>query len=146
MCQDFAHIMIALARHVRDSLPLRERLRASARRNARDRSTDGATHAWVEALLPGLGWVGFDPTNNLVAGERHIRTAIGRDYADVPPTKGIFKGNAASELAVSVRVAPSDAPPPPDADLRAPVDWIAAAAPVELALDDVSAQQQQQQQ
>ena len=47
-----------------------------------------ATHAWVEAFLPPLGWVGFDPTNCLLAGERHIRTAIGRDYADVPPDPG----------------------------------------------------------
>jgi len=84
-----------------------------------DRSSEGATHAWVEALLPGLGWVGFDPTNNLLAAERHIRTAIGRDYADVPPTRGVFKGKAASDLTVSVRVAPSDAPPPPEAEMNA---------------------------
>jgi transglutaminase-like putative cysteine protease len=78
------------------------------RPNHQDRSAEGATHAWVEALLPGgLGWVGFDPTNNLLAGDRHIRTAIGRDYADVPPTKGIFKGKVASELTVSVQVAPA---------------------------------------
>ena len=56
------------------------------------RSSVDATHAWVEALLPELGWVGFDPTNNLIAGDRHIRVAIGRDYADVPPTRGVFKG------------------------------------------------------
>ena len=72
----------------------------------RSRSADGATHAWVEAWLPELGWVGFDPTNNVVAGERHIRVAIGRDYADVPPTRGVFKGVSAvrSELAVAVSV------------------------------------------
>ena len=70
-----------------------------------DRSVDGATHAWVEALLPDLGWVGFDPTNNRIADDRHIRVAIGRDYADVPPTKGVFKGVSAvrSELAVAVK-------------------------------------------
>jgi transglutaminase-like putative cysteine protease len=124
--------------------PREEKIRED---KVRERSSaDGATHAWVEALLPNLGWVGFDPTSNLLAGTRHIRTAIGRDYADVPPTKGIFKGDAASELAVSVRVAPSDAPPPPDADLRATPDWISATAPVDLALEEVSAQQQQQQQ
>ena len=107
----------------------------------KDRSTEGASHAWVEALLPGLGWVGFDPTNNLIAGERHIRTAIGRDYADVPPTRGVFKGKAASELKVAVRVAPSDAPPPPEADLNAPPQW----EPVtEVEPYDVQQQQQQQ--
>ena len=73
-----------------------------------DTSADGATHAWVEALLPGLGWVGFDPTNNVVAGTRHIRVAIGRDYADVPPTKGVFRGRSANELAVAVQVALAD--------------------------------------
>ena len=142
VCQDFAHIMIALARHVK--IPCRY---VSGYLHPReDRSSDGATHAWVEALVPGLGWVGFDPTSNMLSGTRHIRTAIGRDYADVPPTKGIFKGDADSELAVSVRVAPSDAPPPPDADLRGPVDWVAASsAPAETPLDEVHAQQQQQQ-
>jgi len=60
--------------------------------------------------LPGLSWVGFDPTNNLVAGDRHIRVAIGRDYADVPPTRGVFKGEAKSELSVAVQVLPSSAP------------------------------------
>jgi transglutaminase-like putative cysteine protease len=53
--------------------------------------------------------VGFDPTNNLIAGNRHVRVAIGRDYADVPPTRGVYKGTSTvnSELAVSVRVGPA---------------------------------------
>jgi transglutaminase-like putative cysteine protease len=110
-----------------------------------DRSPEGASHAWVEALLPGLGWVGFDPTNNVIAGERHIRTAIGRDYADVPPTKGIFKGKSESQLTVSVRVAPSDAPPPPEEALAPPEEWQAAIAAAEEA-DQLLQQQQQQQQ
>ena len=72
-----------------------------------NRSADGATHAWVEALIPGLGWVGFDPTNNTLTNERHVRVAIGRDYFDVPPTRGVFRGKAESEMAVSVRITPS---------------------------------------
>ena len=127
VCQDFAHIMIALVRHVR--IPCRYVSGyVYPRSETHDRSPEGATHAWVEALLPGFGWVGFDPTNNLIAGERHIRTAIGRDYADVPPTKGIFKGKSESQLTVSVRVAPSDAPPPPEEVLAAPEEWQAAIA------------------
>lgn len=112
VCQDFSHIFITIARQF--GIPCRY---VSGylfhRTDAHDRSQVDATHAWVEALLPGLGWVGFDPTNDLIAQERHIRTAIGRDYADVPPTRGIFKGKAQteSELTVSVRVAPSNAPP-----------------------------------
>jgi transglutaminase-like putative cysteine protease len=54
--------------------------------------------------------VGFDPTNNILAADRHIRAAVGRDYADVPPTRGTLKGDAASELAVAVSVSPASAP------------------------------------
>ena len=57
-----------------------------------------------------MGWVGFDPTNNILAGERHIRAALGRDYADVPPTRGTLKGDAETELAVAVAVEPTSAP------------------------------------
>jgi transglutaminase-like putative cysteine protease len=142
VCQDFAHIMTALVRHVK--IPCRYVSGYMYPRSARqDRSPEGATHAWVEALLPGLGWVGFDPTNNVLAGDRHIRTAIGRDYADVPPTKGIFKGTTESQLTVSVQVSPSKAPPPPEADILAiPSEWEAAA----IAAATEAEQQQQQQQ
>jgi transglutaminase-like putative cysteine protease len=111
VCQDFAHIMIALLRRLK--IPARYvsgYLFHEAK--SHDRSTDGASHAWVEVLLPKLGWVSFDPTNNLIASDRHIRVAIGRDYADVPPTRGVYKGEAQSELSVSVTVSPSDRPLP----------------------------------
>jgi transglutaminase-like putative cysteine protease len=109
VCQDFAHIMIAIARSW--GIPARY---VSGylyhRRDDKDRSTSDASHAWVEVWLPSFGWIGFDPTNNLAAGERHIRAAVGRDYADVPPTRGTYKGLAESELAVAVSVAPTSAP------------------------------------
>jgi transglutaminase-like putative cysteine protease len=123
VCQDFAHIMITL---------VRSKLRIPCRyvsgylfhgRSDHDRSVNSATHAWVEALVPQLGWVGFDPTNWLVAGDRHIRTAIGRDYADVPPTHGIFRGRANSQLTVAVRVTPSQGTPSLDQELSIPEDW-----------------------
>ena len=123
VCQDFAHIMITL---------VRSRLRIPCRYVSgylfhgeanRDRSLNSHTHAWIEALVPQLGWVGFDPTNWLVAGDRHIRTAIGRDYADVPPTHGIFRGRASSELTVAVRVTPSRGTPELDRELPVPEDW-----------------------
>jgi len=109
VCQDFAHIMIALARRI--GIPCRYVSGYLFHQDREDRSVDGATHALVEALLPDIGWVGFDPTNNRVAEDRHIRVAIGRDYADVPPTKGVFRGVSAvrSELAVAVRVGPAHA-------------------------------------
>jgi len=105
VCQDFAHIFIALVRPL--GVPARYVSGYLFRDvSSTDRSIDGATHAWVEALLPDLGWVGFDPTNNLIAEDRHIRAAIGRDYFDVPPTRGIYKGvsTVRNELAVAVRV------------------------------------------
>jgi hypothetical protein len=70
-----------------------------------------------------LGWVGFDPTNNLIAGDRHIRTAIGRDYSDVPPTHGVYRGRTKSELSVAVRVEPSEGTPLLDRELPVPEDW-----------------------
>jgi transglutaminase-like putative cysteine protease len=143
VCQDYSHIAIALVRRL--GIPCRY---VSGylfhRADAKTRSTEGATHAWVEAFLPGIGWTGFDPTNNILASETHVRTAIGRDYADVPPTRGIFKGNTSSELTVAVRVSPSDKPPPPEEEL-APEDW-SAALPPETAEEAHAAEQQQQQQ
>ena len=65
---------------------------------------NNATHAWVEVFLPSLRWVGFDPTNNIMAGERHVPVAVGRDYNDVPPSKGVYKGEADSALTVAVAV------------------------------------------
>jgi transglutaminase-like putative cysteine protease len=136
VCQDFSHIMIALVRRL--GIPCRYVSGYLFHRvETQDRSAQDATHAWVEALLPELGWVGFDPTNNLIAGERHIRTAVGRDYADVPPTRGIFKGEAESELSVAVQVAPFDGPLP---ELAAP-----AFEPLPT-IDEIEQVQQQQQQ
>jgi len=109
VCQDFSHIMIALARGL--NIPCRY---VSGylyhREDNSDRSAQDATHAWVEALLPDIGWVGFDPTNNLIAGDRHIRVAVGSDYAEVPPTRGVFKGIADSKLSVAVQVKRPDEP------------------------------------
>ena len=122
VCQDFSHVMIAVVRRLR--IPCRyvsgylyhDELH-------HDRSAEGATHAWVEALVPGLGWVGFDPTNGVIAGNRHIRTAVGRDYADVPPTIGTMKGRAETELQVRVRVEASQSLMPADDDFAADEEW-----------------------
>jgi transglutaminase-like putative cysteine protease len=122
VCQDFAHVMIALVRSLR--IPCRYVSGYLYRRaQDHDRSVVDATHAWVEAFLPPLGWVGFDPTNCLLAGDRHIRTAIGRDYADVPPTRGIFRGKTASDLSVAVRVTASEDAPELDQVLPVPEEW-----------------------
>lgn len=119
VCQDFAHVMIAVVRQL--GIPCRYvsgYLHHSD--TAHDRSREDATHAWVEAWLPSLGWTGFDPTNDLLARERHIRTAVGRDYADVPPTRGVFKGKAGTAMAVAVSVSASGQLPPELAELVLP--------------------------
>jgi len=129
VCQDFAHVMITL---VRTYLKMPCRYVSGYLYHGaqfKDRSDDSATHAWVEAYLPELGWVGFDPTNDLVAGDRHIRTAIGRDYSDVPPTHGIFRGRTKSELSVAVRVEPSEGIPSLDRELPVPEDWVILVGP-----------------
>jgi len=145
VCQDYSHIMITVLRGL--GIPARYvsgYLYHSA--EAHDRSSDGATHAWVEALLPGLGWVGFDPTNNLLATDRHIRTAIGRDYADVPPAKGVFKGGAESSLSVAVRVKTTDAPADEQEAMHAVEAFAVAEQPLAEQPEDFTQQQQQQQQ
>jgi transglutaminase-like putative cysteine protease len=107
VCQDFAHVMIALVRSL--GIPCRY-VSGYLFYHKDDRSTPDATHAWVEAYLPPLGWIGLDPTNNILAEERHIRVAVGRDYNDVPPTRGVFKGKAETELSVEVHVTPTESP------------------------------------
>jgi transglutaminase-like putative cysteine protease len=108
VCQDFAHIMTAIARQW--GIPTRYVSGYLYHKGSRDRSAADATHAWVESYLPSLGWVGFDPTNNILAVERHVRAAVGRDYADVPPTRGTYKGGADSELSIAVSLEPTQAP------------------------------------
>jgi transglutaminase-like putative cysteine protease len=111
VCQDFAHIMISLVRQLK--IPCRYVSGYLYHEDkSMDRSPAGATHAWVEAYLGELGWMAFDPTNNLEGCDRHVRVALGRDYADVPPTRGVYKGEAESELSVLVTVTPVDAPEP----------------------------------
>ncbi len=143
VCQDFSHIMIALARNA--SIPCRY-VSGYLYHGGDDPhpASDGATHAWVEALLPGIGWVGFDPTLDSLADERHIRTAIGRDYADVPPTMGMMKGKADTQLQVRVRVTRSQAVLPPDEEFAADEEWSQFLEENQPAsLMDVQQQQQQ---
>jgi transglutaminase-like putative cysteine protease len=103
VCQDFAHLLIGLSRSI--GIPARyvSGYTVSATGDAGAPMADTeASHAWAEAYTPSHGWRGFDPTNDLVASTAHIKMAIGRDYADVPPTRGTFRGHADERLTVSV--------------------------------------------
>jgi transglutaminase-like putative cysteine protease len=106
-------------------------------------NASSASHAWVEVCLPQLGWIGFDPTHNILTGERHVRVAVGRDYADVPPTRGVVKGKVAGalEVSVSISTAARNEPALEAQDARKPpVSWSAAR------FDEATPQHQQQQQ
>ncbi len=105
VCQDYAHVMIAVARSW--GVPARYvsgYLYVSG--SPEGQAWSNATHAWVECLLPKLGWVGFDPTNRSVVDERHVRIATGRDYQDVSPTRGVRQGGGDTRLEVNVRMRP----------------------------------------
>lgn len=104
VCQDFAHLMLAILRS--NGIPARY---VSGYIEAYDpEKSDGAlvgaaaSHAWVEVYLPGGIWWGLDPTNNQAAGERHIVVAVGRDYDDVAPMRGTYKGAVDQKLNVIV--------------------------------------------
>jgi transglutaminase-like putative cysteine protease len=150
VCQDFAHILCALARCLR--IPCRYVSGYASPDPDRPRSIalGGATHAWAEAMLPGLGWVGFDPTNGDPAGVRHVRTAIGRDYSDVPPTRGLYRGSSRGDLAVTVTVTPGHSPihlnEDPATVFRSEAMFQLEVAAPPLASDERIHQQQQQQQ
>src|SRR6266853_2203392 len=141
VCQDFAHIMIALVRQL--GIPCRYVSGYLFQPAESTGSLDGATHAWVEVWLPEFGWVGLDPTHDIPAGEHHIRVAVGRDYADVPPTRGVFKGLTVvrSELAVGVSVGTTQGIV---SDQTRFVPWMSREA-VSPLVDSESSQQQQQQ-
>lgn len=96
VCQDFAHVMIGLCRSLKIPALYVSGYLAT--------ETASATHAWVEVLLPGAGWVGLDPTHNRPVDETYIKVAVGRDYDDVPPVAGNYKGTTDRKLEVKVDI------------------------------------------
>ncbi|MDE2403856.1 MAG: transglutaminase family protein [Sphingomonadales bacterium] len=100
VCQDHAHVFIGAARHL--GIPARY---VSGYLMMNDRVDQEAGHAWAEALVPGLGWVGFDVSNRVSPDARYVRVASGRDYPDAAPVSGITFGPASeSGLVVSLSV------------------------------------------
>ena len=98
VCQDFAHVMISLCRSVKIPALYVSGYLATERASA--------THAWMEVLIPGLGWRALDPTHNRQTDETYVKVAIGRDYADVPPVSGTYRGSAEKKMTVEVRIKP----------------------------------------
>jgi transglutaminase-like putative cysteine protease len=143
VCQDFTHLMIAIlrargmpARYVSGYIHRPEK--------------ESQSHAWCEVWLPDLGWVGIDPTNDQLADELFVKVAIGRDFTDVPPNKGLFKGKAAETIFVRVETRTLDVLPslawqeqlPP---LQTPLTEIVSGRRIfETVPEDDASQQQQQ--
>jgi transglutaminase-like putative cysteine protease len=101
VCQDFAHILLVLLRQIH--IPARY-VSGYICPNQNGMRGEGATHAWIEAYIPLNGWVGLDPTNNCLAGDLHVRLAVGRSFSDCSPVKGTYKGTAGQVLEVGVSV------------------------------------------
>jgi transglutaminase-like putative cysteine protease len=99
VCQDFAHVLLVMLRMV--GIPARY-VSGYICPKGQELRGEGATHAWVEAYLPFHGWLGYDPTNNCIASDQHVRLAIGRNFTDCTPVKGTYKGSSEHTLEVSV--------------------------------------------
>ncbi|MDP4098377.1 transglutaminase family protein [Paenibacillus sp. P96] len=104
VCQDFAHLMIAVCRA--KGIPARYVSGYHFIGDLQTRTVDfeQASHAWVEAYIPGTGWLGFDPTNNNRVDERYVKLGHGRDYFDIVPVKGIYRGTPLQNMSVEVDV------------------------------------------
>jgi transglutaminase-like putative cysteine protease len=99
VCQDLAHVFIACARAL--GVPARY---AGGYYHRTDTDEQAAGHAWAEAHIHGLGWLGFDPANGECTSERYVRVAIGQDYLDAAPIRGARIGGDDEQLTVAVEV------------------------------------------
>jgi transglutaminase-like putative cysteine protease len=100
VCQDFAHAMIGLSRSVH--IPARYVSGYLATQRA------SATHAWIEVFIPSIGWRGLDPTHNSQPNETYVKIAVGRDYNDVPPVRGTYRGTLSRRMEVNVQITPAE--------------------------------------
>lgn len=96
VCQDFAHVMLGLCRALKIPAVYVSGYLAT--------EIASATHAWVEVLIPGIGWRPLDPTHNRQTDETYVKVAVGRDYADVAPVSGNYKGTRERKMDVSVKI------------------------------------------
>lgn len=127
VCQDFAHLMAGALRML--GLPVRYvsgYLLTRAPEGGAPMQGADASHAWVQVWCPGTpgvpaegggaGWLDLDPTNQLVPGSGHVRVAIGRDFGDVTPLRGVIRGGGKHGLRVAVHTRVVDEPPEPPSD------------------------------
>jgi len=145
VCQDFSHVGLALLRMV--GIPSRY----VSGYLFREEMFELETHAWCEAYLPSIGWVGLDPTHGELASDGHVAVAIGRSYADVPPNRGVYRGDAEESIRVKVTIDKLDerlaahAPLSPNS-LDVPSFLEGPIVERRMNLQELAQQQQQQQQ
>lgn len=102
VCQDYTHVMISACRE----LGLPSRYVSGYLFSPTAHESSHATHAWVDVYIEGRGWVSLDPTHDIPQNEQHVRVAVGRDYSDVTPTRGLYTGTSKEVLHVKVRIKP----------------------------------------
>ena len=101
VCQDFAHVHLGLCRSL--GIPARYVSGYFFNTTRRPREIE-ASHAWIEAYVPGFGWAAFDATHDRPADDRYVKVAVGRDYADIRPINGTYRGAPTRSLKVDVKV------------------------------------------
>lgn len=99
VCQDFAHLFVAVAR----AMGVPARYVSGYIHDPGDKGHKVASHAWAEAWVPRRGWIGFDATHPVRTTQHHVRLAVGRDYTDAAPTRGVYVGSATGAMSISVR-------------------------------------------
>lgn len=144
VCQDFAHLMIAILRTYR--IPTRY-ISGYIHRPGKE----SQSHAWVECWLPSLGWIGVDPTNDSIINEMFVKVAIGRNFTDVPPNKGIYRGSSSQKIDVRVETRQLDRIPPMAwhealPALKTPLRTISSRESIYTTPNVLEMEQQQQQQ
>jgi transglutaminase-like putative cysteine protease len=105
VCQDYAHVMLGLLRQA--NIPCRY---ISGYRFDKDSPHQDTSHAWVEAYCKESGWCGYDPSRGCTTDLSYVTNCVGRDYADCPPTRGVYRGNAQGTLRHAVQVRPAEEP------------------------------------
>ncbi len=146
VCQDFSHLMIGLARSLK--IPARY-VSGFIHPDAQRYRGYTQTHAWCELLFPSAGWIGFDPANRCVVGGNFVKVAVGRDFRDVPPNKGVYRGNAKDSINVAVRSEELENIPPelaPERMQGLDISTFSTGVPHREVNQQVEHQQQQQQQ
>ncbi|MGA8767016.1 MAG: transglutaminase family protein [Candidatus Acidiferrales bacterium] len=149
VCQDFAHVFLGAmrmrgipGRYVSGYLVPGSTAAPEAKQE--DVIGGQASHAWAEVLIPNRGWTGFDPTLGNPVGLRHVRIAYGRDYGDVAPVRGVYKGHAGQSLSVDVRVRPAIDDSGREQLSEIPAGTVPPPSVIERAQQPAQQQQQQQ--